>query len=143
MAKIEIDPNQVLNPGDRVELHFKSIGMVWIKATQIYLIEKRLEGRKDFELVRTLTPSATEVIFVVDIKGGAPVAAQGLVVTGAAVITAAKIAAIIAALGIVYLTFSKAYLIVETVSESPAGQFGIVGMAAVAVIILLALVLKK
>lgn len=143
-----IDPNQALSPGDKVELHFRSTGMTWIKATQIALIENRLEGRADFVIrsVRTPADQPTVLIFEVDIKQQA---AGGIARTIAPiVITCAAIAGLIAAGGIVYkLTLEKSFLLVGETVSSPAGKVGMagagIGLAAAGVVALLALLPKR
>jgi len=111
MAKIELDPNQPLSVGDHVELHFKSTGMTWLKATQIYLIEQKLEGRTDFRVDSISTPTLepTSLVFTVEILKTNPVAMTAMYV--AIVITG------FAAAGIIFkLTFEKSYLLtVETI----------------------------
>ncbi|MCJ7805916.1 hypothetical protein MUP46_04725 [Patescibacteria group bacterium] len=110
MAKIALDPNQVLSVGDHVELHFKSTGLTWIKATQIYLLEKKLEGRTDFRVdsIGTPTLDPTSLVFTIEVLKSNPVA-----------VTATYIALIIigfAAGGIIFkLCFETAYLLtIET-----------------------------
>lgn len=125
MAKILLDPNQALSAGDRVELHFKSTGMTWLKATQIYLIEQRLEGRTDFELlsVQTETLDPTSLIFVVKVLKSNPILVTALYISA---VIAASAATIVFA-----LTFGKAFLIVaeaaKEVVTSPAGKVAIAG----------------
>ena len=108
MAKILLDPNQALSAGDRVEMHFKSTGLTWIKATQIYLLEKKLEGRTDFRIlnIETATVDPTALVIRVEVLRSNPI-----------LVTAAYIAMVIAgfaAAGIIFkLTFEQALL--ETV----------------------------
>ena len=148
MHRIPLDPNEPLNPGDRVELHFKSVGMTYIKAAQIALIERRLSGRDDFEIDSVATPTdrPTTIIVEVRIKGAKqPGMAAGF---AGVVITCASIGGLIIATGIVYkLTLEKTFLVIGQAVSSPAGQIAIggmgVGLAAAAVIALLALLPKK
>ena len=125
MAKIELDPNQALSAGDRVELHFKSTGMTWIKAMQIYLIEQKLEGRTDFEVLSVQTPTLdpTSLIFVVKVLKSNPILVTALYIAGIIAASAATI--------VFSLTFGKAFLIVvekaAEVMTSPAGQVAIAG----------------
>lgn len=132
MEKIEIDINKPLNPGDIIEMHFKTIGMVWITSAQIALIEWRLEKRKDFCIVSHSLPANNRVIFTIEILKTNPV-----------VLTAAVIGAVIIGAGIVaWLTLDKVYQIVE----SPAGKAVVGGtalsFAALAVIAILILLRK-
>lgn len=113
MQKVLIDQNKALEPGDRIELHFVSIGLAWLKATQIALIEWKLAGRKDFDILNWQIPDPNTVIFTVQIKQTNPV-----------VLTAAIIAAAIIGAGVVaWLTLDKVYQIIE----SPAGKVGFTG----------------
>ena len=148
MQKVLIDKDTPLKPGDRIEMHFKSIGMTYIKAAQVALLEKRLAGRQDFTVTGIQAPAdqPTTLIFHIEIKGGLPPGVRGIA-GAAAVVTAAKIAAIIAALGLFYLALHEVYLIVKEVTGSPAGQVGFAGMgiglAAAGIVALLALLPKK
>jgi len=115
MEKIEIDKNKPLNPGDIIELHFRSPGMVWIAAAQIALIEWRLEKRKDFRMLSHSLPAGNRVIFTIKILKTNPV-----------VLTAAVIGAAIIGAGVVaWLTLDKVYQIVE----SPVGKVAVGGTA--------------
>lgn len=115
MEKIEIDINKPLNPGDVIEMHFKTTGMVWITAAQIALIEYRLEKRKDFQIISHSLPAGNRVIFTVEVLKTNPV-----------VVTAAVIAAAIIGAGVVaWLILDKVYQIIE----APAGKALIGGTA--------------
>ena len=112
MAKILLDPNQALSAGDRLEMHFKSTGLTWIKATQIYLLEKKLEGRTDFRIlnIETATVDPTALVIRVEVLQSNPI-----------LVTAAYIAIVIVgsatAGGIIFkLCFEDAWLLtMETV----------------------------
>jgi len=115
MEKIEIDKNKPLNPGDVIEMHFKTIGMVWVTAAQIALIEWRLADRKDFRILSYSLPSGDRVIFEVQALKTNPV-----------IVTASVIAAAIIACGVVaWLMLDKVYQIIE----APAGKALIGGTA--------------
>jgi len=115
MVKTEIDKNKPLNPGDVIELHFRSPGMVWIAAAQIALIEWRLEKRKDFRVLSHSLPAGNRVIFTIKVLKTNPV-----------VVTAAVIGAVIIGAGVVaWLTLDKVYQIIE----APAGKTMIAGTA--------------
>jgi len=116
MEKTEIDINKPLNPGDVIEIHFKTTGMVWITAAQIALIEHRLEQqRKDFRILSHSLPAGNEVFFTVQVLKTNPV-----------IVTAAVIGAAIIGAGVVaWLTLDKVYQIIET----PAGKTAIGGTA--------------
>lgn len=132
MEKTEIDINKPLNPGDIIEMHFKTVGMVYITATQIALIEWRLEGRKDFFILSHSLPIGSEFFFTIQVLKTNPV-----------IVTAAVIGAVIIGAGVVaWLTLDKVYQIME----SPAGKAAVAGtavsFAALALIVILIL-LKK
>ncbi len=115
MEKTEIDINKNLSPGDVIEMHFKTTGMVWITAAQIALIEHRLEQRKDFRILSHSLPAGNEVFFTVQVLKTNPV-----------IVTAAVIGAAIIGAGVVaWLTLDKVYQIIET----PAGKTAIGGTA--------------
>ncbi len=69
MPWIKIDKDDVLKAGDLIKIHFRTIGMTWIKAAQIALIEWRLEKRKDFEIVNIDYWQKNKVTFKIRIKG--------------------------------------------------------------------------
>ena len=132
MQKIEINKNKPLQPGDLIEMHFKTIGGTWLRYSHIALIEYNLEGRKDFKIVSSSLPDDHTMVLEIRIKKTNPV-----------ILTPIIIGAIIIGIGIVaWLSLSKVYQIME----SPAGQVGIAGfgiMAAVAAIAILIVLLSK
>jgi len=65
--RIEIDKNKVLLPGDRIELHFKTTGLVWLQAAQIALIEERVKNRSDWQIISNSLPANNRVIFTIEI----------------------------------------------------------------------------
>lgn len=121
MEKIEIDKEQVLDPGDVVDLHFKTPGGDWLKATEAAIVEWSLEGRKDFKVRSIDYWQPGKVIVTVEVQQTNPV-----VVTVAVICGAIAVAAI--AFG---WMFEKAYLVAKTV---PA-QVLSVGLIVVAVIV--------
>ena len=130
MEKIEIDINKPLNPGDVIELHFFTSGMLWITAGQIAIIEWQLEKRKDFRIMSHTLPGINLVVFEVKVLKTNPVIVTAAVI-GAAIIGAGVLA---------WLTLDKVYQILE----SPIGKEVIKGtaislsvMAVIAVLILL------
>ena len=139
MPRIEIDKNKPLNPGDVIELHFKSVGMAWLKATQIAIIDWRLKDRKEFDILSWQIPTNTSVIFKVRVKKTNPIPVVVTVAIIAGIIVGAS--ALIG--GIAWLTLDKAVQIIET----PAGKIGFAGLgislAAAGAVALLALLPKK
>ncbi len=115
MEKIEIDINKPLDPGDVIEMQFKTTGMVWLTAAQIALIEYRLEKRKDFRILRHSLPANNRVNFTIEVLQTNPV-----------LVTAAVIGAVIIGAGVVaWLTLDKVYQIIE----APAGKALVGGTA--------------
>jgi len=156
MAKVLIDKDKPLNPGDRIELHFVSSGMAWIKAMQIVLLEQKMKGRKDWEITGWETPvdSPTLLIMRVEVLGGPrPVDEAPMQTAGAGVvITCASIAAVIIACGVVYsLTLKETFLTfaaaTKAVAESPAGKVAAagtgIGLAAAGIAALILIFLPK
>lgn len=128
MEKIEIDINKPLNPGDIIEMQFKTIGMVWLTATQIALIEWRIEKRKDFRILSHSLPANNRVNFVIEVLKTNPV-----------IVTAAVIGAVIIGAGVVaWLTLDKVYQI----TESPTGKV-LAGGALVSAVVALLILLRK
>lgn len=128
MQKIEIDKNKPLEPGDLIEMHFKTFGGTWLKAGHIAFIEWQLEDRKDFTIISSQIPDPHTLIFEIRINKTNPV-----------LITAAIIGGIIIAAGLVaWLTFDKVYQIME----SPAGQVGVAGFGVLAAVAAVAIVLS-
>jgi len=133
MQKVEISPNKRLEPGDLIEMHFTTIGGTWVKASHIALIEYRLSGRSDFEIVSSGNPDDRSLYFEILIKKTNPV-----------IVTAAIISAVIIGAGVIaWLTLDKVYQIMESpAGKIFAGGFGTLA-AAVAVVIILGLFSKK
>ena len=128
MEKIEIDINKPLNPSDVIEMHFKTTGMVWITATQIALIEWRIDKRKDFRILSHSLPANNRVVFTIEILKTNPV-----------ILTAAVIGAAIIGAGVVaWLTLDKVYQI----TESPTGKV-LAGGAIVAAVLALLVLIRK
>jgi len=134
MQRVEIDKNKVLIPGDRIEMHFKTSGLVWLQAAQIALIEERVKNRPGWQIISNTLPANNRVIFTIEIIEPSE---PGLQTAGVGV-TAAIIGTVIVAAGVVsWLTLDK----VEQIMESPAGQIAVagsgVGMAALGIAALL------
>lgn len=140
MEKIEIDKNKPLNPGDIIEMHFKTTGMFWLTAAQIALVEWQMEKRKDFRILSHSLPAGNAVIFTIQITE--PAAVPQVYKAGVGVTAAIIGAAIIGAGVVAWLTLDKVYQIME----SPAGKAVVggtaVSFAALAVIAILILLRK-
>jgi len=119
IEKIEIDRHKPLSPGDRLELHFTSLSMVWITAAQIAIIDARLESRKEFRILSWQFPANNKVVFTVEILKTNPI-----------IVTAAIIGGLIIGAGVLaWLTLDKVYQIME----SPAGKIAIGGLGTMSI----------
>ena len=125
MEKIEIDINKPLNPGDVIEMHFKTTGMTWPTAAQIAIIEWRLENRKDFRILGHSLPVGNNVFFTIQITKPSADQVPQVYEAGVGVTAAIIGAAIIGAGVIAWLTLDKIYQIIE----SPAGKAVVGGTA--------------
>ncbi len=105
MGKIEIDKDQVLNPGDVVELHYKTPGGTWMKATEAAIVEYALEGRKDFRINSIDYWQPGKVVIEVEVLKTNPVIVTVAVICGAIAIVALSFG----------WMFSKAYLVSKSV----------------------------
>lgn len=122
LQRIEIDKDKPLNPGDRIEMHFKTTGMVWLTATQIALIEWRIGKRDDWEIISNSLPENNRVIFTILIKE--PPKDEPKLQTAS--VTSALIAASILAVSVgilIRFTLGPIYQIIET----PAGKIAVAG----------------
>lgn len=125
MKKVEISQDEVLQPGDIAEIHFKAPGATWLKATEAAWIESRLENRKEFRIKSINYQVEGELIFTVEVLKTNPV-----VVTAGLIVMAILSVAGIFGLGLV---LDRIYKIVQTT----AGSVGTVGIAVVAIIVAL------
>ena len=121
MEKIEIDKDKELQPGDMIEMHFKTVGMVWLKAAQIAMIEWRMKDREEFTILSHSQPNKNTIIFTIRINKTNPIVTTALYIAGA--ITLA---------GIVWLTLVKVYQFLQSSAlEIFMGAIGAVVMAIV------------
>jgi len=142
LQKVEISNTKALNPGDRIEMHFKTSGMVWLQATQIAMIEWRLSDRKDFVIINNSLPDKNRVIFTIEIRK--PPEAEAEMQTAGVGLTAGIIGAVIIGAGVVaWLTLDKVYQLTEsTAGKIAVGGTGI-GIAAAGIAALLFLILPR
>jgi len=144
LQRIEIDKDKPLNPGDVIELEYRCTGLVWITSAQVAMIEWKLKGRTDWEIISNSLPANNRITFRILIKSAKP---QGPVLQTAGV-NGAIIAKIILAATVglmLWLSLDKIYQIVEKIIESPEGKIAVAGMGAagIAVLIIALLMLTK
>ena len=133
IQKVLIDKDKPLDPGDVIELHFRTYGGTFLRAVQLAMIDEKLEGQPGFRILSWTLPTPQTVIFKVRIEQTNPI-----------IVTAALIVGFIVVVGLVaWLVFDKVYQIIE----SPAGKIGVGGLglfaAAAAVVAIVALLPKK
>jgi len=127
MERIEIDENEPLQPGDIIEMHCRTIGLTWLTAAQVAILEWKLKGQPNFQLVSS-TYSGNRIVLKIRIiePAGHQVPMQK-----AGVVSAALIIKVVAAVSIgvlAWLSLDKIYKIVE----SPAGKIGVAGLGTMA-----------
>ncbi len=139
MTKIEIKETDELLPGDRIEIHYRTVGLTWLKAAQLALLERKLDSNKNFYLLSVnmgVTPETrNQVIFRIGIKTPPTDESGGVQQAGVGIAVAFVIKAIaISAVGVVmYLSLDKIYKIVDTIVESPAGKIAVAGAGTLAI----------
>ena len=142
-SKIKIDKNKILNPGNMIEMHFRSVGMVWLKAAQCALIERKLKDEKGFRIISWNYMQPQKVIVKIKIIKTNPIIATGAVLAGKIILAAGIV-------GAVWLTFDKIYLIVEpfvkaanVLVDSPIAKFLIPAGAIAGAILAIKILAKK
>lgn len=137
-----IDKDKELMPGDIIEMHFKTLGLGVVTATQIAIIEWQFNKRKDYNILNWRNPPGTNrIIFTIIILEPPKIDPDEIqIYKASAVSTAAIIGAIVIAASILpWLTMTKVYQLYEKAVESPAGKVAIAGfggLAAAAAIVL-------
>ena len=117
--KIIIDEDEPLQAGDIIEIHFKTLSPVWIRATHVAAIEWQLSGKPEYELLRSQYDKST-LIFTFRIKKTNPI-----------VVTAALIIKAVTVIGIALLLFLTVDVIYKY-KITPAGQLSSVIWPAIA-----------
>lgn len=145
MEKIKIDLDEQLVPGDIIELHYKTIGLVWFTAAQMAAIEWRLKSRSNFQLLST---SLRDNLLIIKIRIVAPKEEVIGEVQQAGIITVGAVVGIVAAIiGVVmWVTFEGAYKLAEKSEEilqTAPGSILAIGGAAVIGALAIALLLRK
>ncbi len=125
MEKIEIGKNELLSPGDRIEVHFNAPGATWLKATEAALIESRLERREEFRIRSINYQVPGKLIFTIEVLKTNPV----IVTAGMIVLAILGVGGI---LGLV-LVLDKILKIIQTT----AGSMSTVALAVIGIIVAL------
>lgn len=123
MERIEIDINKALSPGDVIELHYRTIGLVWVQAAQIALIESKLKDKPGWRIKSWEIVGKTKMIFTIVIteEKEPKMYTAGIISWGI----------VLAGLGIIaWFLLDKVYQI----SETPAGKIGIAGIGTLGVV---------
>jgi len=142
MIRTEIDKNEPLFPGDKIEMHFTPWGPNWLylRASELAILKWRLEQKNpDYDLIGwQVSPDSDKLILTFLIKEPKEPTPQ---IQQAAIGTAAVIAVIVIGGGLfAWLCLDKVYKI----TDSPAGKValagtGSLGIAALVVAVLLLL----
>jgi hypothetical protein len=148
MQRIEIDKNKPLNPGDVIELEYKTAGKLWIPSIQIAMIEWQLSKRDDWEILSNSLPTLGRITFKVLIKSKVP--DDPKLQTAGIGVTALMISGAIVAVGLVtWLTLDKVYQFVEiapkTIEEltkTPGGQVVMAGAGSLGIALLVYVIMK-
>lgn len=148
MKRIEIDKNKPLNPGDVIDLEYKTAGTLWIPSIQVAMIEWQLSKRDDWEIISNSLPAQGRITFKVLIKSKVPDDPK-LQRAGIGV-TALMVSGAIVAVGLVtWLTLDKVYQYVEIapkaieeLSKTPAGQVAMAGAGSLGIALLVYVIMK-
>lgn len=137
MIRTEIDRNEPLNPGDKIEMHFKAYGpnFIYLRASELALLEWRLRTKNpDYELLEWQNPG-DELILTFRIKEQSK---SGPQIQQAGIGTAAVLAAMVIGGGLfTWLSLDKIYKI----TDSPAGKVALVGTGSLGITALVVAVL--
>lgn len=143
--KIEITEDTPLQPGDKLEIHFKTVGLSWIQLAQTYFINKTLKKKyPNFEIQDWgVDADKNTIVFKVLVLDPNILKPEEPQVQQASVITAGVIIAVI--LGVLapiawYFTVSGIYKLTEKALESPTGKIAL-GAATGIVTAILAIVI--
>jgi len=127
MERIEITKDAVLQPGDRIEIEFRTIGPTWLKAAQLALIQNRLEKRPEYE-IRNWEVQGNKIIIGVQIKQPAE-STPGVQYAGVSAALIINAVVVVAAGALIWLSLETIYKIVE----SPAGKIAVTGVGTMAI----------
>ena len=123
MEKIELKGNELLYPGDLIELHYRTIGPTFLQAAHVALIEKKINAGPRFVWTSQEYKDNNRIIFRVRVVEPKPAEPQ---LQQAGIVSAAVALSVLTALigGVIWLTRDAVYKIVE----SPAGKIGVAGL---------------
>lgn len=134
MQKILIDQKTPLDVGDVIEIHYKLSGPVWLRATVIDAIERKLRGSDiGFELISTEDDTDSNRLIIKARRIEKPDPAEPERYEAGITVAASTIIALIATAGIglfVWLSLDRIYKIVD----NPAGQTALAGGGLVALV---------
>ena len=134
MIRTEIDRNEPLKLGDKIEMHFKAFGPNWVylRASELAILIWRLEQKNpDYELLSWQNPG-DKLILTFRIKGPEPQMQE------AGIVTPLIIAAAVIGGGLfAWLSLDKIYKI----TDSPAGKIALAGTGSLGIAVLVIAVL--
>lgn len=139
MIRTEIDRDEPLQPGDKIEMHFKTWGPNWVylRASELALLKWRLEQKNpDYDLIGWEAPPAGDkLILTFLIKDSELLGPQ---IQQASIGTAAAIAVIVIGGGLfAWLSLDKVFKI----TDSPAGKVALIGTGSLGIAALVVAVL--
>lgn len=123
---VEIPKNLPLAPGAVIRLHYKTIGITYLTAAQISLIEKRLEQKREFTVVSHSIPKKDGFIsqFYFECEIHEPTQGNDPEVQKAGISPAFVAAAIVAAAFVMYLALQLVEIKVMQSSGAAAEKIG-------------------
>lgn len=127
MVWLEIDKEQPLRVGDKIRLHYKTVGLTYVTATQIALVEKKLEKESRFVVENHSMPEGDgfmqSFFFEVRVVDQPSRPGRPGQVQEASIISAAVISAIIlgAMSFFVWISFTGATKLVKASAEAAEG----------------------
>ena len=127
MAWVEIDKELPLQIGDKIRLHYKTVGLTYVTAAQIALVEDKLENESHFVVESHSMPEGDGFIqaFFFEVRGVDPATRPGKVgqVQEGSILSAAVISGIIlgAMSFFVWVSFESATKFVKASGEAAEG----------------------
>jgi len=122
---VEVPKNLPMAPKSIMRLHFTTVGITYVTATQIAMIEKRLDQKKEFFVRSHSIPKKdgflSDFYFEVEVREPTPDSDPEIQKAG---ISAEFIAAMIIAAALIYLSFQFAEVMVLESGGSAAEKVG-------------------